>query len=83
MAVRPASLETPERDLRLATREPAAEEERAEQRRAGPAEELRTMRDRIEAARKLKPEGHDLHCLDCFNRGRDAALRTIEGVKGT
>ena len=82
MAVRPSTLENPERDLRLATRGPIAPIAEEEPRHAAPAEELRTIRERIEAARKLRPQAKDLHCADCFGRGRDAAIRLIEGDKG-
>ncbi|HME97115.1 MAG TPA: hypothetical protein VKN16_23175 [Methylomirabilota bacterium] len=34
---------------------------------------------RLAAARHLEPEAKDLHCRDCWTRGRDAALRAIEG----
>lgn len=73
MSVRPEMLETPETDLRLANRD-------ARKPTAGDA--LRDFYARIEAARKLEPQGHELHCRDCFNRGRDAAIRAIEGIQG-
>ena len=41
---------------------------------------LAALERRIANARLIKPSGHDLHCEDCFNRGRDAALRVIDGV---
>lgn len=41
--------------------------------------ELRVLNDRIDAARDLRPQPHELHCLDCFHRGRDAAIRAITG----
>lgn len=72
MSVRPETLETPETDLRLATRnrlKPTADDI------------LRDIYASIEAARKLAPQGSELHCRDCFNRGRDAAIRAIEGVR--
>ena len=78
MAVRPESLDTPERGMILEDRGPAAA--------GGPAEsedpveaELRTLRERIDQARNVEPGTKILHCRDCFHRGRDAALRLIEG----
>lgn len=46
---------------------------------ADASEELQAMKDRIDQARDLKPEGRDLHCVDCFQRGRNAAIRLILG----
>lgn len=43
-------------------------------------DQLQVLRGRIDAARNLKPAGHDLHCEDCWCRGRDAAIRAIEGT---
>lgn len=81
MAINPRTLEAPERGAApLTTR---ADEE-AEPTSASPrgrmsaADELRALRAKIEAARKVVPKGSDLHCRDCFQRGRDAALRAIE-----
>jgi hypothetical protein len=34
---------------------------------------------RIAAARLLEPDAKDLHCRDCWTRGRDAAIRVIQG----
>ena len=39
--------------------------------------ELAALRERIAVAAVVQPQPHELHCRDCFNRGRDAALRTI------
>jgi hypothetical protein len=77
MSVRPETLENPERDLNLVNRQ---EDERSAKRKR---DEAAGFRERIETARQLKPEGSDLHCVDCFQRGRDAAIRLIEGAKGT
>lgn len=40
--------------------------------------ELRELKERIERARTTK-DGEELHCADCFRRGRSAALRIIDG----
>jgi hypothetical protein len=73
MAVRPESLETPERGMGLENRGPAA---------AGPplpeGDEREMFMARLEAARHVEPEGKDLHCRDCFRRGRDAAVRKMD-----
>ena len=37
------------------------------------------LRDRIAAARAVQPQPKERHCLDCFQRGRDAAIRAILG----
>ena len=65
----------------LTTRGPAlAAVPRREEEDPEPEEdELETLRARIAAARRVEPAGKDLHCRDCFHRGRDAALRAIEG----
>ena len=34
---------------------------------------------RIAAAKSLQPVGKERHCLDCWTRGRNAAIRAIEG----
>jgi hypothetical protein len=75
MAVRPDSLETPERGMELMNRGSVAAVV------AGPPEEgdeLRIPMARLELARRVEPSDKDLHCRDCFRRGRDAALRAIE-----
>jgi hypothetical protein len=43
------------------------------------AAELEALLARISAARTLMPEAHAVHCRDCFQKGRDAVLRVIEG----
>jgi hypothetical protein len=78
MAVRPSALENRERDLDLADRE-SKDARRVSDRAPAPEAELLSLRARIAAARDIKPESKDLHCYDCFRRGRDAALRVIEG----
>lgn len=42
-------------------------------------DELRALKGRIEQARVTK-DGETNHCADCFRRGRDAALRIIDGA---
>lgn len=42
-------------------------------------DELETLKARIAAARTLAPTDDERHCLDCFQKGRDAALRAIDG----
>jgi hypothetical protein len=37
------------------------------------------LAERLKAAKQVQPTGRDVHCLDCFRRGRDAAIRIIEG----
>jgi hypothetical protein len=44
-----------------------------------PAVELAALLERIAKAAALEPQPHDLHCRDCFHRGRNAALRLILG----
>ncbi len=75
-------LDHQERDLRLNARGPKMSgKEKAEAKT--PAEtgvdELRALKERIDAAKQIKPMGRDLHCGECFRRGRDAAIRLIEG----
>lgn len=81
MGLTPNDLETPERGLTRSTRkrngdaEPAAPEAREDA-----AAELAALRARIAAARTLEPLPHERHCADCFNKGRNAAIRAIEGA---
>jgi len=74
MAVKPAELENPERDLSLETREQGkgADSGRA---RA----ELQALQERLAAAKSMKPKDTQPHCGDCFRRGWAAALRMVEG----
>ena len=44
-----------------------------------PYERLAKLEEGIKEARTLKPSGKDLHCADCYQRGRDAVLRLLEG----
>lgn len=67
-----SNLETPERGMNLQTRAkkgaPAAEPEEV-------------LRERIEAARAIKPEAGFCcsHCAQAFTSGRDLAIKAIEG----
>lgn len=82
MAVLPESLETPERDMALLNRTPDDSDEGTacadDFDARGAADELQALLARIELARTIQPAPKDLHCRDCFQRGRDAALRVIE-----
>jgi hypothetical protein len=44
------------------------------------AAELEALRARVAAAATLMPALHEVHCRDCFEKGRDAVLRAIEGT---
>ena len=85
-------LQNPERDLALLNRE--GPEEKPARKRGDPPEiqslrqeaeglrkELQGFRARVEAARKTKPQGSELHCKRCFDAGRDAALAVMEGAR--
>lgn len=46
-----------------------------------PAAELGTLRDALAAARVVQPDprrGESRHCVDCWTRGRNAAVKIIE-----
>jgi hypothetical protein len=38
------------------------------------------LADRIAAARLVEPDPKDVHCRDCWTRGRDAAIRAFEAA---
>ena len=40
-------------------------------------DELDALKARIEQADFILPEPHERHCLDCFQKGRNAAVRMI------
>lgn len=82
MSIKPETLDHPERDLEVITRGGPGPKLLRKPAKDSIPDELRIPRDRMEAARQLKPQGRDLHCYDCWNRGRDAALRIIEGGSG-
>lgn len=87
MSIMPDELENPERSLDLENRD----ERRPRRPRLGPVpvlaqaaepsaeEQLAALRTRIASARRLKVDRGALHCRDCWERGRDAALDLIEG----
>ena len=83
MAVRPESLDTPERGMMLENRGPAVASARVQAAPEAPEDavvgELEELKARIEKARRIEPGPKVLHCRDCFTRGRDAALKVIEG----
>lgn len=69
-----------------ASASPAAIENREDGPRQAPAdtvaalrEELNAIKARIEEARRLEPVGREMHCRDCYHKGRNAAIRTILG----
>jgi len=79
MAVRPETLENPERGLSLVTRDPA-EGEPVEDSTAGAhaAVELRALRDRIHELKERHPKDAMPHCRACYQRGVEAALRALD-----
>jgi len=79
MAVRPETLENPERGLSLVTREPA-EVEPVEDSTAGDhaAVELRALRDRIQNLKERHPKDTMPHCRACYERGVEAALCALD-----
>jgi hypothetical protein len=42
--------------------------------------ELAKVKAGIQSAMAVEPRPNDRHCLDCFNKGRDAAIRAITGA---
>jgi hypothetical protein len=42
--------------------------------------ELDALKERIAKAAVLEPQPHELHCRDCFHRGRNAVLRFLQEV---
>lgn len=80
MAIKSETLETPERDMTLQNREPAAQSAAAAaaRKREADAEELRLLRGRIYGLREAPPPDTKAHCRDCFLRGVGATLDAIE-----
>jgi hypothetical protein len=78
MAVKSASLTTPEQDLELTNREGIAGDRGRKRPQPDAEDELARLRERINAARAVQPTDEQRHCLDCFEKGRNAAIRTIE-----
>lgn len=85
MAVRPDTLETPERGMELLNRETleAVELDPAEEapRSAPPPRQAGGpgLRARLEAARRLQPED-GVACQACWQQGRDAAVQILDTV---
>jgi hypothetical protein len=73
MSVKAMNLDNQERGMKIVTRENGPEQG------LDHAAELQALRDRIATAKMLQPTVSERHCLDCFERGRNAALRLIEG----
>lgn len=42
--------------------------------------ELAALKAGIQAAGTVEPRPNERHCLDCFQRGRNAAIRAIVGA---
>lgn len=42
--------------------------------------ELAALKAGIQAAGAVEPRPNERHCLDCFQRGRNAAIRAIVGA---
>jgi hypothetical protein len=42
--------------------------------------ELAKLKAGIQAAGAVEPSANERHCLDCFNKGRNAAIRAITGA---
>ena len=42
-----------------------------------PQDELDELKARIELARHIDPQLHERHCVDCFQKGRNAAIKLI------
>lgn len=60
---------------------PEALDKREEPRRKkAEPNELEALRERIASASSLLPAPHEVHCLDCFKKGRDAAIAAIEAT---
>jgi hypothetical protein len=78
MAVKPQSLENPERGLNLDAREPAPKEERKRDAAADSAR--RRLQELLDQARELRPVAR--HWFDCWCQGRDAALAAVERAAG-
>lgn len=69
MSVKANSLENPERDLQMTTREATEPSE---------AGKLAALRQRIAEAKVATPDAPIPECRDCYRRGWMAALRALE-----
>jgi hypothetical protein len=54
--------------------------DRVKGRERKPTEPDTALAERLAVAKALTPAEADRHCLDCWTRGRDAAIRAIEGA---
>jgi predicted phage gp36 major capsid-like protein len=80
MSVKPESLENPERDLALETRENTRRFSRKVEEVEAELQALRQLRDRLATAKATaRPKDTAPHCSDCFARGWAAAVRAIGG----
>ena len=78
MTVKPESLENAERDLELLTRDVKGGKKATAIAAGSAEEELMALRQRIAAAMTLTPEAPIPECRDCYRRGWQAALRSLE-----
>jgi len=84
MSINSGELEHQERDLQLRTRGPRAPgKSNGDGKAPAPdaVQELQNLKERIAAARMLKPENP--HCEDCWIRSRDWIIGFIEGEPAT
>lgn len=89
MSMKPEDLDNPERNMDLTNRDPRGtknvQDAIANVKRGTPMPIPDALKARIERARTLKPSEQErnqlrqLSTADCFERGRDAAIRAIEG----
>lgn len=68
------NLDTPEKGMTLQTREAAAGKTKKEE------EKDRSLKEAIESAALLPlPSARDIHCRDCWDKGRLAAIKAMKG----
>lgn len=68
-----------ERNTQVATETLEQRDEQQRRQPRGADAELAALKARIAVARTIKPEPHAVHCRDCFQTGRDAVLRLLDG----
>lgn len=66
-------------ELKPANGRPASRPARGTADEGNETEARQALMERIAKAKVVEPQGTDLHCRDCWNRGRNAAIRVIEG----